>query len=278
MRFLLLTLILAPVIAHAFPPAPGIIVYGLVRNADGWPVDGPSATIHFLSAGREIASSTIDSDRAFGENYRALIPIDMKNASGAYRPGVLQPDLPFTVEVRIGDHTFIPIEASVGLDTPGDAGTVLSLDFTLGSDTDADGLPDEWEYWQLQNAGIGRNSPDFSLDLLGPYGDFDRDGLSDLAEYHAGTYAYLGSDKLELDYVDLGDDGWLHLEFLAIIDKAYQFEAASDLLDWHPVAVSTDSDRTTLTTSYRAPNTRVLRISIPPAPSNKARQFRVGVR
>jgi hypothetical protein len=263
---------------QAFPPAPGVVVHGTVRDASGWPVDELGATVVFRSGDRVLGRVSINSDLSFDENYRALLPVDMKTSSGPYKPGVVEPNLPFTVQVEVGGQAFLPIEAAFGIGAPAEPGSVIRMDLTLGTDSDGDGLPDEWEFWQLQGAGIIPGSPGYDLDQFSRDGDFDRDGLGDYDEYLAGTYAYLGSDHLQLHVVRREDDGWLELEFLAIIDKAYRFEASPDLESWAPVAAGLDGSRFDLRTAFRASNTRLVRVWVPPDATSGSRHYRAAVR
>ena len=177
--------------AFAYPPAPGVVVYGTVRAADGFPVEGPDARIIFHSGDRTLTNDGIYPALSLllTNNYQVMLPVDMNPTRGAYRPDVIGDTLPFTARVEIGDRVYVPIESSIGLQAPGEAATVVRLDFTLGIDTDGDGIPDDWEYWLMELAGILPGSAGYHLDQFSRNGDADGDGVTDYQEFLNGTYA-----------------------------------------------------------------------------------------
>jgi len=191
---------LLPLAVLAYPPAPGILVHGTVRGTDGFPVEDPQAKILFQSSERLLATTSLipdGLDSVLSNNYQVILPVDMNPARGAYREDVVGEQLPFTVTVKLGDQLYVPIESSVGLEAPGEAASVVRLDFTFGSDSDGDGIPDEWEYWLLEAAGYGPGSPEWNLDQFSRDGDADGDGVSDYQEYLNGTYAIEIPDPVE---------------------------------------------------------------------------------
>ena len=243
----------------AFPPAPGFTVYGNVRDPLGWVVDSADATI-ILSASSgavEIARSAIRSGRV-NENYRVMLPLDQNRSGEAYKPGAVEEATPFVITVEIDGLTYLPVETVVTPVEGAKAAEFLRLDLTLGTDSDGDGLPDLWEQWQLETAGL----PPFALDLINPEDDLDHDGLTNYQEYIAGTFAYLGTDRLSLAIKNRGSDGWNRLEFLAIIDKTYVIEQSTDLKTWTPVSFTLSDDRTALRTEWKATDTVMRSVQI----------------
>lgn len=265
---------------NAFPPAPGTVVYGLVKDADGQTVDGPNAFIVFKSGDVEIARSSLQAGISPSENYRALLPNDMNSSTDGYKDGVLNGALPFTVEVIIGWQTFDPIESSAGLVAPDEPGSAVRFDFSLETDSDADGLPDEWEFAQLLKAGIEAGSARYNLDQLSGDGDFDSDGLTDREEYLAGTFAYLGFDTMAFQVIGLDAQGRLLLEFLAVAGHRYRFEGSTDLKAWESIDVSLsgfDSLPTDPVATFESEDTRILSVAIQTQDGERLEYFRLKI-
>ena len=271
-------IVLLAIPAFGFPPAPGVAVFGLVRDEHGWAIDDASARIVFTSGERELHRAALKPGLGtnVNENYRVLLPLDMEGGDDAYRPAVVGRQLPFSVHVEVGGQRFLPMETFLGLTAPDDPGSVFRLDFTLGEDRDEDGLPDPWEYWQLEVAGISSDDANYNLDQLGPEGDADGDGVSNRDEYNAGTYAMVFSDHFALWPIRVYLDGWLEFEFEGVVDKSYLFECSEDLDVWNPVGVGIWMDREDLRPSYRPTRTGKVRVIAPP-PTEQLKFFRVTV-
>ena len=264
----------SPPEAPAFPPAPGFTVYGLVRDQFGWVVDQPGAEIVFRGPGDAVLARTaIRGGVLADENYRAMLPIDHNRSGELYKPTATEQATPFTIEVIISGITFLPLEIALGPVEDSKAGEFLNLDLRLGLDSDGDGLPDDWEMWQLESAGLDP----LRLDLIDADGDIDGDGLSNAAEHIAGTYAFLREDTLHLEIKERGADGWNTLEFLAVIDKTYTIEVTTDLVTWAPAEFTVSEDRSDLNTTWKAPDT-VMQTVQTQAPSEFRAIYRLTVR
>jgi hypothetical protein len=85
-------------------------------------------------------------------------------------------------------------------------------------DSDADGMPDEWE---SQHAG--------SLTHLTATGDYDGDGLADSAEYVAGTNPTNSASVLAVSALVLDPD--LYLEWDTVPDRIYSIYWSTNLID-----------------------------------------------
>jgi hypothetical protein len=92
------------------------------------------------------------------------------------------------------------------------------------ADSDGDGLPDSWEL-----AHFGNLSRDGS-------GDFDGDGMTDLAEYLAGTDPTNAADALAIASADLAGGG-VTLRFNAVAGRSYRIEFSDALTapNWQSV-------------------------------------------
>jgi len=86
------------------------------------------------------------------------------------------------------------------------------------TDTDRDGLPDEWETEHGLNP----------LDPLDGLADTDGDGFTNLAEYQADTDPRTAESSLRIERVDLQVDGSCWLQFHAMSNKTYCVEVCDE--------------------------------------------------
>ena len=129
-------------------------------------------------------------------------------------------------------------------------------------DTNANGLPDSWET---------------AYGIANPNEDNDGDGLSNLAEYLAGTYAFDPQDGFRLDLVVADGDATI-LEFLAIRGRTYTLQGTTELGTWRTLAfrLVTPQPETVPRHDYHALDVRVLRVEALP-PGEPQRFFRLQV-
>jgi len=205
----------------AFPPALPHTLYGMVRDELGNPLN-EGASIVLESASGVKVFGVVSGLLEPGVNYRLNVPLDAGLAGDAYRPTALNPRAPFKIRVKIGARTYLPIEMSRDFAVLGEPGKRTRLNLTLGEDSNGDGIPDAWQ--RRINADLSKVAPD---------GDNDNDGISNLDEYLAGTYAYDPQSGFVLEIVrSEGADPVL--EFTAIQGRTYSLEASTDLAQWAP--------------------------------------------
>jgi hypothetical protein len=230
-----LNLILAAPSIWAFPPAPFKTLHGMVRDEYGNALRLDGASVVFSKNGQQVLRVPIQAGTLLNQNYQIRLRMDMQ------RPGTIKyndlaqnPGEQFTLSVRINDIIYQPIEMSTPA-TVGNPGERSRLDLTLGVDSDGDGIPDAWKISQLYAAGIMPDENGWRLDLLTRDGDFDGDGISNYAEYIAGTYATDANDYLSLKLVEKQQSS-VRLSFYSIIGKTYSLEVSSDLKNWVQVS------------------------------------------
>ncbi len=246
----------------AYPPAPAFTVHGTVRDAFGWAIDSDSAEIIFRDAvgGGLLARGPVTTGSTLTENYRVLLPLDHARAGAPYRPEARTALAPFRIEVVIDGVTWFPVQTQTPRVTQLRTSEFAEVNLSLSEDADGDGLPDLWEQWQLEAAGWNP----LDILLLGPADDIDGDGMSNLDEYIAGTFALITADNLSLDFVGIAADNWTELEFLAVIGKTYYLERSRDLIAWARAPMTLGSSRTAPVLDWQAIDTTVQQISTPP--------------
>jgi hypothetical protein len=173
-----------------------------------------------------ITLSQIDS------NYQLSMRIDQaRSGTTFYTDKAIAAGGLFSLVVAMNGELFYPIEVS-GTLTAGKGGERIKLDLTLGEDKDKDGLPDNWEAWQLYQAG---HYPDangnWDLTLIDRNGDFDQDGQSNLLEYIAGTFAGDATETFGLSIKEKLSQN-VRFEFYGITGKVYTIESSFDMKTW----------------------------------------------
>jgi hypothetical protein len=202
--------------------------------------------------------SVVAANLAPGLNYRLRVPMDAGLTADTYKPTALRPTVPFRMKVRIGQTTYLPIEMTGRFANLGEPARETRLDLTLGEDADGDGLPDPWERSLISALGL-----DCSLTEVRPEDDADKDGLANLQEYLAGTYAFDPQDGFKLAIAGYNNGNAL-LEFLAITGRSYSISASADLDAWSPVQfrLAPESPDAPPRTTYQATDVRLLRVEV----------------
>lgn len=265
---ILLTTVLLAGTAAGFPPAPHHEIYGLIRDERGTPLSG-SATVQLNGPSGPVVSGTIDPDADPGVNYRLMVPMDAGTQAALYQPNALLPAQPFTVEVIIGGASYVPIEAQGAQFVIGTPGGRTRLDFTIGIDSDMDGLPDAWEQVVIDFTDAT------SLADVTPDGDNDNDGTSNWLEYLAGTYAFSGLAVFRLDVIEV-KDGLVHARFLAGRGRSYTITSSTDGSAFTTMPFSLHADGSQPREAFRSDRTDFRDLYIP-VQGNPLKLFRLHV-
>lgn len=247
---------LAPVALLAFPPAPDHLIYGMVRDEYGNPLNVSDARILLESDAGVAIEALITPNLALGINYRMNVPMDSGLTAEPYKPTALRPDVPFRMSVTIGRITYLPIEMTGDFQSLGLAGRETRIDLTLGEDLDGDGLPDAWER-ALLKAGQ-------TLSDINPDDDTDGDGMSNLNEYIAGTYAFDSEDGLDLKIAGFRN-GAPVLKFLGLQGRIYTVNGSADLKAWKDVVFTLppNDSNADAQSHFRSSDVREIEIEVP---------------
>jgi hypothetical protein len=208
---LLAASMLTSVGVSAFPPAPHHTFFGMVRDELGRPLEGEKVEVLFETSTGRLVRTGVGLVLP-GINYRMRVPMDAGTTADLYNPVAMRHAMPYKIRVKVGAKVYLPIEIVGDLAKMGQPGEETLLNLTLGEDSDGDGLPDAWERALLaQGQGLGG---------INPNDDTDGDGMSNLAEYISGNYAFDKDDGLRLDIVERVEAGTV-LEFMGIQGRTY---------------------------------------------------------
>lgn len=107
----------------------------------------------------------------------------------------------------------------------GEAGRFSNIILTVGTDADHDGLPDAWERELIAYLDDPRYA---TISDINPNDDADGDGVSNMNEFLAGTFAFLRDDFLRIE--NYGASASLFgLGFLSVPGKAYSVAQSTNL-------------------------------------------------
>lgn len=261
-KLLALSAACAAFAAPAIPQAP-VITYGLVRDPYGTPLTkASSATLELVrNAARDgtvYARAAVGDSGIPGMNYRLSLEID---SSGPTRANAVCAGTEMFVAAALGGNAATLSPAAV-FTTPAQ-GTRQRLDFSTGTDSDGDGLPDEWERWVIDVAGRGTGADgqatDADVAAFRPDGDADGDGMTNLQEFLAGTDPFTETDLFKIESFEvLPGTGRARLVFTSAADRSYRVVMAETPGEpWTPVATTRTEGAALAYESYKGTGRRI---------------------
>lgn len=215
----------APALAGV--PQPMFFFYGEARDTFGWPIQSATAgvTIVARQGTNECASYTIRGPLYPGINFMLPIYLQDANANVTYSPKAVRPGS--TVQILLMQDGIAQdlIGGAAGY-VVGEAARFTNVTMTAGTDVDQDGLPDAWERELIAYLDDPRYTTIWDIN---PHDDLDGDGISNAAEFAAGTFAFLRDDYFYIDYCRWAG-GRFGLGFLSVPGKAYSVTESTNVV------------------------------------------------
>ena len=223
--------------ARAFPPAPYYTIFGTVRDESGQVLAEEGARVILLKGNDIVLQTPVTGTVIMDQNYELRIPIDMLRPSTTlYRESAVVARSGYLIAIEFNGQRFYPVGTAGSL-TSGGGGERERFDFSMGDDSDNDGLPDAWEEWQLISCNIPPGPAGYDLTLLTAAGDLDKDGVSDRDEYIQGTYACDGGSSMIIEFKE-NTPLITRFEFGVVAGRLYRLQRSTNLVTWSAVPMS----------------------------------------
>ena len=255
---------------QAYPPVPDHLFFGVVRDEMGNPLSDTTIEIILETSSGTRITTNLKPGSAPGMNYCIIVPMDLGITDELYKATALRPTVPFTMKVKMGKTTYLPIEMKADFRKLGQPGQRTRMDLTLGEDANGNGLPDAWERAYLAQYG-GKD--------LKPGDHANGNNLSVMEQYIAGTYELKDPDGFNLKILRWQGSA-AQLEFLAISGRTYSIQGSVDLQEWKPVSFrfSSDTVEGAAGNYYYAADTRLVKVdALTPDASTPMKFFKLMV-
>jgi hypothetical protein len=256
-------------LSQASLPQPMCIYYGQALDGYGIPYL-TNATVTLVKGTNQIARQVIHGSLSPGVNFALYVHLDDGSTASRYSPRAL----------RSGDIISIYVNDSEGQKTimenqqvppVGKPGQQILIHVTAAEDSNGDGLPDPWEYELIANSG-GRLT---TLNDVKPGDDLDGDGMTNLEEYLAGTFAWLPQDYLAIREFTLLPSGARRISFWSVAGKAYNLLSTTELgAAWAPAPVGLSEDLSSQLSAFEGTGGW---LSVYVAPQSPAAFFRIAI-
>jgi hypothetical protein len=270
----LLTGLLVGVEARAYPPSPYHLIYGLVRDQYGTPLLNDQVQVLMVSTTGTRNSTTVQPGLAVGLNYQLQVPMDALLKPDLYRSNALAVSTGFKLYVVVGNTTNVPIVSAVTTTNLGQPTKMTRIDLTLGTDSNGDGIPDEWELQFLASLGANLSLADLNAGM-----DLAHDGRTLLQEYLLGTAVFDPDNPFAVRLVDYNGGGAV-LEFPTMTGRSYTVLGSSNLQQWAvlPFRLTAEGAAALTRTNFTSSAIDRLQVQVlQSGPAPKAQFFRISL-
>jgi hypothetical protein len=229
--------------ARGFPPAPEVLVYGLVKDQYGNPIANTSDKVILQTPSGQQIVTAIQPNFAIGINYALQVPMDSGISPPLYTINVLTNAQPYTLYVVDGGVTNLPIEMVAAPFPMAPPSHLVLKNLTLGTDANHDGIPDAWELAFLQSLGLN-----IALTNINPNAIYTPDGRTLYQEYLLGNYPY-NANPFAITLVSQ-HAGSAVIAFTAAAGRTYSVYGSPDLKTWTLLSFSVPAISAQVVNSY----------------------------
>jgi hypothetical protein len=229
--------------AKAYPPAPEVLIYGMVRDQFGAPIANTSDTVILQTpAGAQVVTS-IQPNLAIGINYALWVPMDSGINPVPYTTNALTNGALYTLYVFDSGATNLPMEMAGGPVRMVAPSLTVLQNLTLGTSTIGDGIPDSWALAFLQSLGLN-----IALTNINPNAIYTHDGRTLYQEYLLGNYPY-NANAFSVTIISQHSGSAL-LGFTTTAGRTYTAHGSPDLKAWTPLSFTVPAVSAQVVNSY----------------------------
>jgi hypothetical protein len=255
--------------AEAYPPAPEVLIYGIVKDQYGNPIANTSATVILQTPGGAQVVTSIQPNLAVGINYALWVPMDSGINPAPYVTNALTNGALYTLYVYNNGTTNLPIEMAGGPVPMVPPSQRILQNLTLGTSVLGDGIPDGWATAFLQSLGLN-----IALTNINPNAIYTSDGRTLYQEYLLGNYPY-NSNAFSVTIIKQNAGSAL-LAFTTTAARTYSVLGSPDLKTWTPLGFAVPSQSAQVVNSYFSPVIQPLQIqTVQPTNAPKAQFFKL---
>ena len=255
--------------AKAYPPAPEVLIYGLVRDQYGAPIVNTAATVILQTPGGAQVVTSIQPNLAVGINYALWVPMDSGINPAPYTTNALTNGAKYTLYVYDNGATNLPMEMAGGPVPIVPPSQRVLQNLTLCNDANGDGIPDSWEEAFLQSLGLN-----IALTNINPNEVYTHDGRTLYQEYLLGNYPY-NPNAFSVSILSQHAGSAL-LAFTTTASRTYTAYGSPDLKSWTLLSFSVPALSAQVVNSYFSPIIQPLQIqTVQPTNAPTAQFFRL---
>jgi hypothetical protein len=256
--------------ASAYPPGPYHTIYGTARDQYGTPLISTTARVILQTpSGIQYTAPVVPGIGLPGVNYLLRVPLDSGVTENLYQPNVLVPAAAFKLKVVIGTVTNLPIEMTSTNFALGVWTKSTRIDLTLGTDSNGDGLPDNWERAFLSTIGATNTLASLNANMI-----LTPDGRTLRQQFLLGTALLDPSHPLRIAFLGFAGTSPA-LQFPTLSGRTYTVLTSTNLNDWSLVAFNLASDPpyAPAQSFYLASCTAIIQVYAAPPPEGAPHVF-----